>query len=202
MAESKKKAQGASGIKTLIIGMILICLIVGYYYYLSNRKHKAAEEAEVKATAVQEALLYNFERNYPPTPKEVVKLYGQFSQCFYNEEYTEEEFVQLALQIQNLYDEELIANKTENQYIEDLRWDVNQLKEQGIVILNYATSASTDVEEFTKNGFKWAKLYCSFTLRQGTNVGFTNEVFLLRKDDEGHWKIYGFKLAEKEDDEG
>ena len=121
------------------------------------------------------------------------------TQCFYNEEYTEEEFVQLALQVRNLYDDELIASKTENQYIEDLRWDVNQLRDQEIVISNYATSASTDVEEYTKGGFKWAKLYCSFTLRKGTYVDSTNEVFLLRKDDAGHWKIYGFKLADDEE---
>lgn len=199
MADSKKKRQNANGIKILIIGIILICLVAGYYYYLSNKRQKAAEEAPAKATAVQEALLYNFERNYPPTPKEVVKLYGQISQCFYNEEYTEEEFIQLALQIRNLYDDELIAAKTENQYIEDLRWDVGQMRDQGIVISSYATSASTDVEEYTKGGFKWAKLYCSFTLRKGTRVGSTNEVFLLRKDDEGHWKIYGFKLADEEE---
>lgn len=199
MAGSKKKGQNANGIKVLIIGIILICLVTGYYYYLSNKRQRAAEEAPAKATAVQEALLYNFERNYPPTPKEVVKLYGQISQCFYNEEYTEEEFVQLALQIRNLYDDELIAAKTENQYIEDLRWDVSQMRDQGIVISSYATSASTDVEEYTKGGFKWAKLYCSFTLRKGTSVGSTNEIFLLRKDDEGHWKIYGFKLADEEE---
>ena len=47
-----------------------------------------------------------------------------------NEEYTEEEFQALAMQIQYLYDDELIANKTENQYLEDLRWDVDQMKEQ------------------------------------------------------------------------
>lgn len=200
MADSKKKKkQDVSGIKVLIIGLVLICLIAGYYYYLTNKRQKANEEIPVKATAVEEALAYNFERDYPPTPKEVVKLYGQMTQCFYNEEYTEEEFVQLALQIRNLYDDELIAAKTENQYIEDLRWDVGQMRNQGIVISSYATSASTDVEEYTKGGFKWAKLYCSFSLRKGTQLGATNEIFLLRKDDAGHWKIYGFKLADDEE---
>lgn len=200
MAESNSmKKQSANGIKVLIIGIVLICLVAGYYYYLSNKKQEAKEEAPAKATAVQEVLLYNFERNYPPTPKEVVKLYGQITQCFYNEEYTEEEFVQLAMQIQNLYDDELIANKTENQYIEDLRWDVNNMKEQGIVISSYATSSSTDVDFFSKNGFDFAKLYCTFTLRKGTRLGYSNEVFLLRKDSDGHWKIYGFMLADEEE---
>ena len=178
----------------------MIGLLVMLYYNVSNKKKSTSEEdSTTKATVVQELLMRDLEKSYPPTPKEVVKLYCQMTQCFYNEEYTEEEFVQLALQVRNLYDDELIASKTENQYIEDLRWDVNQLRDQEIVISSYATSASTDVEEYTKGGFKWAKLYCSFTLRKGTYVDSTNEVFLLRKDDAGHWKIYGFKLADDEE---
>lgn len=198
MAEGgRRKKKSNPGIKVLIIGLLLICFVIGYYYYVSNKKRSEQEETNVKLTEVQEMLLYNFERNYPPTPKEVVKLYARMSQCFYNEEYTEDEFLELALQIQNLYDEELIANKTEEQYIEDLREDVDYLKEQGIVISSYATSASTDVEEYTLDGYQFAKLYCAFSLRKGTQVESTNEVFLLRKDSEGHWKIYGFALADE-----
>lgn len=187
-----------SGIKLMIIGIVLICLVIGYYYYLSNKRVDSSKEKEVKLTAVQEALLYNFDRSYPPSPKEVIKLFGQISQCFYNETYTEEEFLKLALQIQNLYDDELIANKTYDQYIEDLRSDVNRMKEQEIVISSYGTSSSTDVDYFSQDGYDWARLYCSFTLRRGTYLTVSNEVFLLRKDEEGHWKIYGWELADNE----
>lgn len=197
MADSvRKKGQGKMGVKVFIIGFILMGMIIGFYYYLSNMREKANNE-NIETTAVQEALLYNFERNYPPSPKEVVKLYGEMSQCFYNEEYTEEEFVQLAKQIQNLYDDELIANKTEKQYIEDLRWDVNNMKKLEVKVSSYAVGSSTDVEYFTRNGFRCAKLYCSFTLRRGTQIVRSEEVFLLRRDDDGHWKIYGFKLADR-----
>lgn len=197
MADSvRKKGQGKVGVKVFIIGFILMGMIIGFYYYLSNMREKANNE-NIETTAVQEALLYNFERNYPPSPKEVVKLYGEMSQCFYNEEYTEEEFVQLAKQIQNLYDDELIANKTEKQYIDDLRWDINNMKKLEMKVSSYAVGSSTDVEYFTRNGFRFAKLYCSFTLRRGTQIVRSEEVFLLRRDDDGHWKIYGFKLADR-----
>lgn len=197
MTEGNRK-KGGSGIRIFFVGVVLICIIVGYYYHLSNRREKANQEDSAKATAVQEVLLYNFERNYPPTPKEVVKLYGQMTQCFYNEEYTQEELLQMAVQIQNLYDEELIANKTENQYIEDLKWDINNMKEKGITISSYSVSASTDVEEFSRDGFRFARLYCTFTLRKGTKIDYSNEVFLLRKDKDGHWKIYGWALADED----
>lgn len=194
------RKKSGSGIKILIIGIILIGLIAGYYYYLSNKKHEV-KETPVKLTAVQEALMYNFERNYPPSPKEAVKLFGQLTQCLYNESYTDEEFLQLAHQIENLYDAELIANKTEEQYLADLRKDVKQMKQQELVISSYATSASTDVFYFSQDGYDWARLYCSFTMRKGTELGSSNQVFVLRKDENGHWKIYGWKPAEPKKNE-
>ena len=182
------------GIAAAICAGIICCA----FYLTAQRSKEQAKKAET-LTEVQKLITKNLDTKYPETPREVIKLYNRIITAYYAEEYTEEEFVQLALQVRNLYDDELIASKTENQYIEDLRWDVNQLRDQEIVISSYATSASTDVEEYTKGGFKWAKLYCSFTLRKGTYVDSTNEVFLLRKDDAGHWKIYGFKLADDEE---
>lgn len=193
---SRKKGNG---IKVLIIGLVLIAIVLGYYYYLSNKSKRPSEEDAEELTAVQEMLLHNFDQSYPPTPKEVVKYFGEISQCFYNETYSEEEFEALAQQIQKLYDEELIANKTQEQYMEDLRSDVDMMKEQSMEIASFSTSSSADVETYWQDGYEWARLYCDFILRQGVQRVHSNEVFLLRKDGEGHWKIYGWTLAEQEE---
>ena len=195
---SGKGAKGST-VKVVIIGIILVCIVIGYYYYLSNKEKKDTDEVQ-KATAVQAALSYNFEKNYPPTPKEVVKLYGQITQCLHNETYTDEEFEKLALKIQNLYDEELIANKTRNQYLEDLKWDIKNVREQEIVISSYAAGASTDVEYYSMDGYSFAKIPCTFTMRKGTFLEVTDEIFLLRKDADGPWKIYGWTLDEEEEE--
>ena len=180
---SGKGAKGST-VKVVIIGIILVCIVIGYYYYLSNKEKKDTDEVQ-KATAVQAALSYNFEKNYPPTPKEVVKLYGQITQCLHNETYT---------------DEELIANKTRNQYLEDLKWDIKNVREQEIVISSYAAGASTDVEYYSMDGYSFAKIPCTFTMRKGTFLEVTDEIFLLRKDADGHWKIYGWTLDEEEEE--
>ena len=184
------------GIKTLIIGIILVCLVLGYYYYLSNRKTTQNSEDNVKLTAVQEVLLRNLDHNYPPTPREVVKYFGEIAQCVYGGEYTEEEFKQLSEQAQRLYDDELVVNNTGDQYVENLRWDVGNFKEQKIVISSFSPASSTDVEYFTQDGYSWAQMRCVFNLRKGTQLSTAEEIFLLRKDAGGHWKIYGWKLAE------
>lgn len=182
-------------IKILIIGLVLIVLIVGYYYYLSNKSKGRSEEGVREITAVQEVLLYNFDRSYPPTPKEVVRHFGEITQCFYNEDYSEKEFLALAEQIQKLYDEELIANNPQEQYIADLRSDVEEMKGLSMEVASFSTSSSADVDTFWQDGYEWARLYCNFIIKQGTERTQSNEVFLLRKDGDGHWKIYGWELA-------
>ena len=193
-----KKRHSQSGVKGLIIGIILIGLVIGYYYYLSMRKAADTEEKPVEVSAVQEALMRDLDNNYPPSPREVVKYFGELTQCFYGEDYSEEEQQELAMQIQKLYDEELVANKTQQQYLEDLQWDINNMKEQKLVVSSYSPSSSTDVEYFSQDGYNWARLHCTFTMRQETNVTVTDQIFVLRNDKLGHWKIYGWKPAEEE----
>ena len=45
------------------------------------------------------------------------------------------------------------------------------------------------METFSEDGYEWARLYCDFSLRQGTQLTSSNEVFILRKDDEGLWEF-------------
>ena len=85
-------------IKGIILAAVMLLLIVGYYYYLSNRNVSQAEDADRELqtlTATQEVLTRDLETNYPPTPREVIKYFSQITQCFYNEDNTEEEIEQL-----------------------------------------------------------------------------------------------------------
>ena len=195
---SKEKGQGR--VKALIIVIFLLCLVLGYYYYLSNKRSGRESVQQVKATAVQEVLMRDLESNYPPTPREVVKYYAEITRCFYGEDYTDEEFKDMAMKIQKLYDDELVANKTEQQYLDDLLLEINGLKDQQVVISSYSPASSTDVEEFVQDGYSWAQMRCTFNLRQGTQFQKTEEIFLLRKDADGHWKIFGWTLAEEPGD--
>lgn len=186
--------------KGVIVGVVLICLVGGYYYYLTNKREDKSKEETVDTTVVQGVLMRDLDKNYPPTPREVVKYFGELAQCIIGETYTDEEFEKLAVQAQKLYDAELISNKTQQQYLDDLKWDINTFKEEEIVISSYSPSSSVDVEEFSRDGYKWAKLYCSFSLRKGTYIESNEEVFLLRKDEDGHWKIYGWQPVENDEE--
>lgn len=189
--------KGSGGVKIVIIAVVLAAIVLGYFYYLGHRDRRQAEEA-VAVTVVQSVLMRDLEHNYPPTPKEVIKYYSEITECFYNEEYSDEELTQLAQKIQHLYDVELVANKTQEQYMQDLRDDIAEMKRNKYTIASYEVSASTDVEYFTQGDYSCARLYCTYYLRQpssGTRMT-SLERFVLRQDQDGHWKILGWELVE------
>lgn len=175
----------------LAIGCVLLA-----YYLINVRIEKSKPEDYVQLTAIQEVLSRNLDTNYPQTPKEVIKYYSEITKCFYNEEHTEEELYALAMQAQKLYDHDLVANKTEDQYLQDLKSEIQAFKEKDYYISSYGTSSSTDVYDFTEDGYKFSRLYCTYNIRVGTVIQPIEEIFLLRMDLEGHWKIYGWDLVE------
>ncbi len=97
-----------------IIAVLCIGLVVGGFYLLSNKK--ASGEAD-NVSEVQKVILKDLTGDaYPATPREVLKLYNRIMCCYYNEEYTEEEFEKLADQARLLMDQELADNNPAEQY--------------------------------------------------------------------------------------
>ncbi|MBQ6574948.1 MAG: hypothetical protein IJL90_02440 [Lachnospiraceae bacterium] len=188
--------------RILIVFVVLAIGIVGLFFYLSNRAKIVDEGKQNRMTPVQEILSRNLENNYPPTPKEVLKLYSEITRCFYGEAYTDDELVKLALFSRQLFDDELVANQTDDQYLSALRMDIESWKKDNKVISSYSVSSSTDVQEYSYGGREWAQLYCIYSIRMGTNVAPVTEHFILRKDDIGHWKILGWELEQPGDQNG
>lgn len=189
------------GTKGVIILMVLVCLVLGYYFYLSNRS-KPEETHEVAAetmTASQKALSRNLKSNYPPSPREVVKYFSEITQCYYNEEHTEEELKELGLKMREIYDDELVANQTEEAYLDLLKKDVEEYRQNKRTISTYTPSSSVDVETFSEDGSEWARLYCVYDVKQDVLLYQTTLCFILRKDEDSHYKIYGWKMMKDED---
>ncbi len=189
-----KRFKGPRGAFVLFLCVVIILL--GYYGV--SLKGKQNKEKEVVFTKVQNVLLRDLERNYPPTPKEVVIYFSELTQCLHNEEYTEDELIRMGKQLQGLYDEELVANKEEEAYMTDLRSEVKVFKASKSAISSFTPSSSTDVYYFTEDGYECARLYCTFNIRTGTIMQKSEHVFILRKDDAEHWKILGWDLVDEE----
>ncbi|MCR4748653.1 MAG: hypothetical protein K5877_02440 [Lachnospiraceae bacterium] len=188
------------GTKGTIMLILLVFLVISYYYYLSNKTSEGKNEEDLKVSSAQEILMANYNINYPPTPKEVVKEFLQISKVLHNENLTDDEIKQVAMKIRELYDDEFIAAKSEDEYLKDLKSEIATFRDNDYAITNYYTSASTDVVYDTVDGYKFAKLYGTFSIRSGGKAQLLQEVFLLRKDASGHWKIYGWQPVEASDE--
>ncbi len=179
-------------LKGVIIAVVLVALVGGFYFYVSNI---GKDNDDVVVSAVQNVLLRNLDNDYPATPKELVKYYGDITKCLYNENYSEEQLAQMADKMIALYDDELAENNPRDQYIVDLKAAVKDFSDKNYTIISDTTSSSTDVEEYTHEGRKCASLYCTYSIKTGADYVSSKQVFVLRKESgTGHWKILGFDI--------
>lgn len=188
------------GLKGVILTLLFAGLLVAIFHRLSNKPSNVEEDVSVKSSAVDIVMERNLSTNYPSTPKEVVKYFSEITKCYYNETFkSDEELVALADKMLLLYDDELVSYKTHEDYILDLKSDINYYNENGYLISSYTPSVSTDVEYFTEDGFEWARLWCLYTIKTSDSKFYKTiqEVFILRKDEKSHWRIYGWDLVDE-----
>ena len=185
-----------TGVKGTLILVVLVFAMVGYYGYLSNKASRKAEE-DTTLTKVQSVLLRDLELNYPPTPKEVIKYYGDITLCLYDGACKESDIDKLAAKAVQLYDDELVDNNPWADYLLTLQAEVADYKEKGMTVTSYVPAGSTSVYFFSEDNYDWARIYCTFYVKEDKKNSYAvNEIFLLRRDEKGRWKIYGWDLAE------
>lgn len=93
----------------VILTIALIAAICGSFYVV-NDKSKRANQKEKVLTEVQRITTKDLDKNYPQTPREVVKFYNRIVKCYYGMQYSDEELDVLTDQALKLFDDELAAN--------------------------------------------------------------------------------------------
>lgn len=181
-------------IRVTIVGIIAVCLIVWYYNYLENRTVKSAQDEGVNLTDVQKVIQKDLDENYPKTPREVVKFYNKIVTCLYNDDYTEEEMQQMADQQRLLLDQELLDNNPTSTYLDNLKADVADYKDNKKTISNTSVCSTNEVVYKTVDKRECAYVDAGYFLKEGSSFDKTNQRFVLRKDSDGKWKILVFYL--------
>ena len=182
------------GPKSAAVLAVMVITVFALYYYLVNKVERS--DPEVETSAVEDVLLKNLETGYPATVREVIKYYNEIMSCYYGENPTDEELKKLADKAMELYDAELVDYQSEEMYIEDLKAEIAAFAASDTVLSHVALSSSTAVDYYTYNGRECAQIRCIYTMRQKTGLMTIKEVYVLRKDDSGRWKILGWTPAE------
>ena len=187
------KTMKKSTVRIIVIFLIIIICIIGYYTYLSGRRRDTAGEA--KMTTVQLVLSRDLENDYPPTVKEVIKYYADIQKCFYNEECTDEEVEQLGRKARELYDDELLSINEESANLLQLKADIASFKSDKKQIGSVAVASSVNVDTFQEDGYDFARIQCTYSLIEDGQSSMSSTIYLLRRDENRRWKIYGWDLA-------
>lgn len=179
----------------VILALVVIGLVVGVYYYFTVQRRASVEDA-VELTEVQKVITKDLDANYPATPREVVKYYNRIVKCFYNETYTEDELYELGDQARKLFDEELLENNPRESYFDALKADIEDYRERSKTIRSSSVCDSNDVEFQTVDGRECAYVEASYFTNENKDYSRTYQMYVLRKDDEGKWKILVFYKVE------
>lgn len=180
-----------NSVKSVIIIVICAALCLGYYFYLTNRDNgKEKEMSEVEMVVSKD-----LENSYPKTAREVVKFYNRILNCYYSQDYTQEQLEKMAGQARLLMDEELKENNPQDQYLESVKADIASYEADKKSISNISVEGSKEVEYKTKSGRDYAYVDVSYFMKSnksGQKSGRAIQTYILRKDGDGDWRILGF----------
>lgn len=183
--------------KTTRITIVIICLVLGmlaYYAYLTNRSN--AQKASNTKNMVQEVIATDLTKRYPGTVREVMKFYNQIMLCLYRGECTDEEILALGSKARELYDEEFLEANPEEDYQIRLLSEVKDYRNKKRSITSSSVPSASNVDTFKKDGYEFARIQCSYTLVTDGKSITLNTMYLLRRDRDRKWKIYGWDAAE------
>ena len=189
-----KKNTSKNTTKVAIIFLVLIVAVVAYFAYLSNKSREVEDEAAM--TAVKLVLSRDLENNYPPTVKEVMKYYADIQKCLYSQECLDEEAEQLGMKARALFDDELLAANDVTNHLLALKSEITSFQEDSRQITAASVASSANVDTFTEDGYEFARIHCIYTVLDGGQSNLVDMFYLLRRDGNRRWKIYGWDLAQ------
>ena len=186
--------------RIVILAIVIVAAICTAFYIVNNNsKKESAKEAEL--TEIQKITTRNMEKDYPATPREVIKFYNRIVKCYYGRQYSDDELEQLVDQALSMFDDDLLKKNEKESYIESVKSDAAQYEEDNKSISQTDVCDSNDVKYMTDNGDDIAYVTASYFIKTGSSYTKTYQEYVLRKDDDGDWKILTFYKIEGESSE-
>lgn len=186
--------------RIVILAIVIVAAICTAFYIVNNNsKKESAKEAEL--TEIQKITTRNMEKDYPATPREVIKFYNRIVKCYYGRQYSDDELEQLADQALSMFDDDLLKKNEKESYIESVKSDAAQYEEDNKSISQTDVCDSNDVKYMTDNGDDIAYVTASYFIKNGSSYTKTYQEYVLRKDGDGDWKILTFYKIEGESSE-
>lgn len=178
---------------TMVV-LLLVIVGLGYYTHLNNQTNKKNEKSS--PSEKQQLLEYDFEKNYPKTVRETVKLHCKYLKNAYNGKFEEDELYTVNSNIRQLFDEELLAYNSEEQQLQGLKTDIALYKDKKQKFTGYSLEEASQIQYNTEDGREYAKTAVTLNFSISSTAVSVEQEYLLRKDNDGKWKILGWQTVE------
>ena len=194
------KKKGSKGFTLIIFIIALIAL--GYYVYLTN---ESPNHQDVTSSSEKEILLcYDMVEDYPKTVRETVKLHCRYLKYIYNEgltkDVTEDDLFTLNQKMRQLFDEELLELNSQDKQLQSLKDEMALYEANKQKFVSYTLAEASQIEYNTENDVEYAKMRVTVAVTiDGASLS-TDEEYILRKDEEGKWRILGWQVIQQNED--
>lgn len=186
--------------KSAIIKSIVLCLLgavfIGGIFLVIVRNKKPKTGDDYVLTVVDGITTTDLDKKYPSDGIQVVELYTKILQVLYKETYTDRQEDDMLKVMKGLMDEDFLAQNANFEGV--MKLDVKQKRDEDYSIPLY-TVITRDPVIRELDGKKTQMIECKILLRHGTVGDNFIYQFILRKDDEGKWKIFGWAVKPKEE---
>ena len=188
----KNNSKNSAIVKSIVLAVLGAVVLLGFYLMVT-RSHKSPSTEEYILTVIDEITTTNLEKNYPADPRMVVELYGKIMKAMYKEGYTDEQQDRMIEVLGGIMDDELMANQSN--FAKSIKDEVKEKKEGDYSISTYVVQ-TREPEQVKVGGKKMCTVDCQFYLRKGSTGVSIYYQFVLRKDDNGKWKILGWEALD------
>ena len=186
-------------VRTVILVICVAVIIVGYYFYLSRRDGSITEEDGLAADSeLSKVLAKDFSKEYPETPRSVVKWYNRIIMLYYDEDTGDDDVDRLCDQAMMLFDADLLQANPREFYLANVKADITDYHSRGREIRQTSVQSSGDVEYKTMKDRDYAYVIAYYFTKEGSTYTRTYQKFALRKDDTGKWKILAIELTDED----
>lgn len=195
--------KGTKKIVFSLFGIIVVAVcVVVLYYLISEGKLESSGISTANESEVQKLLEKDIDTSYPETPAEVVKLYWRYNKCIYNNAGGEKNTKGLLKQIRKFYDTELLEGEG-NSWDEMLKQVKNEQAEYAKkkrTISTYVVQPNSTVQYADLDGKESAAVMSGVLTKEKSKRLQVYEKFICRKDQDGRWRILGWKQTKDAND--
>ncbi len=188
------------GTKVFTLIVFLIALIaLGYYIHLTN---EAPGHQDTTPSSEKEILLsYDMIDDYPKTVRETVKLHCRYMKYIYNDgfakDFTDDDLFTMNQKIRQLFDDELLELNSQDKQLQALKDEMALYKLNKQKIVSYTLAEASQIEYNTEDGVEYAKMRVAVAMMVDGASLSVDEEYILRKDEEGKWKILGWQAIQQ-----